>query len=604
MPEITVPETLSELSVNELQALAAQVHEAIVELNADRTEENVAAMQELGKDYARIDDMITALSARDTRAQEVLDRLPEGNEGAEASTETEDSEGAEEEGEEEASTEKAEEASTEDEAEGEAAAEEASTETEEQTPSETIELSETISMAPREDDKPLTAGDVTQALSNRRPESAAPVATTQAELTTTLFANHGGEPTERVLGDGLADVAQEIVKRMGSLGSNIPHGVFEQITVATAVTAFPDEMSTAGDEKKNFAKFEAARTTQVNQRAAVVASGGICAPFSPSYDIFRKAQPSNPIEQCLPTVQAPRGGIRFIVPPDFRDAFAAIGTTTCVEDKEGYVSGDPAGPTPDKPCTTVPCPPVQECCVTAVSTCVRFGNLGYKTFPEQVTAFMADVAVAFACAKEQLYLDQIDANSTQVVGCKTGYGSSRDIMFNLILAGSAYRERHKMDPSATLTLLLPHWVRGQIKTDLIMDANNGGSAAFGISNAQIDAAIRACGFDICWYNVDTSDVDPTDPAVSFDAPQEEGPLNKYPATFKAYIFCPGTFVRLDCGTLDLGLVRDSTLNKTNDLELFAEQWVEVCMVGIESVALELCPCPNGGVPEAAPLYAC
>jgi hypothetical protein len=40
---------------------------------------------------------------------------------------------------------------------------------------------------------------------------------------------------------------------------------------------------------------------------------------------------------------------------------------------------------------------------------------------------------------------------------------------------------------------------------------------------------------------------------------------------------------LDGGTLDLGLVRDSTLNSTNDYKIFLETFEGVAKVGVESL---------------------
>ena len=598
MPEpLIVPESLSDFSDAELAALRLQIQEQIVELAELRTDEAATEMERLHAEYKRVDDLMSALATRDARAAAIV---------AEVTAAAEVTEDAEPEA---APVEAAVETPA---AEPEAAPVEASEPAVElaleveaaQAPEVVLETETVIVQASQSDTPVVTPSDVTKALTERRPAAAAPVAPVAAGLEVEIQAQAGapGLAAGQAM-SGLGEVAEAIVARWNSFGKAIPHGVFETISVATAVMEFPEELSLGGDAQINFAKLGAAKTTQVQERSALVASGGICAPFSPSYDIFRKAVPMSPIEECLPTIQAPRGGIRFIVPPDFRDAFNAIGTTTCAEDKDGYVSGNPAGPTPDKPCAVVECPPIQECCVTAVSTCVRFGNLNYRTFPEQVEAFMQDVAVAFAAAKEQLYLDQIAANSTQVVGCKTGYGAARDILFNLSLAAAAYRDRHHIARGTTLTLLLPHWVRDLVRSDMINDASMGLSF-IGITDQQIDQALRSAGFDICWYVDYTSDVDTTDPTVALSAPQVDGDLNKYPLTFKAYMFCPGTFVRLDAGTLDLGLVRDSTLNKTNDLELFAEQWVEVCMVGIESVCIELCACPNGAAPAPVDAFAC
>ncbi len=595
MPEtLIVPEKLSEFTDAELSELRDQIGATIVELNEDRSDESVAEMERLVVEYNRVDDMIQSHAARDARAQEVLSRIETQETAIEAEGEATEGDAPVE-----ASSEEADPAAP---APVETSAPEADPIV--AASAEPVVETDTVVITESGSDTPVVTGsDVTAALSARRPTQVAPAAAqARPEVQIVADTHAPGYSAGDAMVD-LAEVSEAIVAKWNSFGKNIPHGVFETVSVATAVMEFPDELSLTADEKLNFSKLTMARTEQVTERQALVASGGICAPFSPSYDIFRKAVPMSPIEECLPTIQAPRGGIRFIVPPDFRDAFNAIGTTTCVEDKDGYVSGDPAGPTPDKPCAVVSCPPIQECCVTAVSTCVRFGNLGYRTFPEQVEAFMQDVAVAFAAAKEQLYLDQIAANSTQVEACKTGYGASRDILFNLSLAAAAYRDRHHIARGTTLTLLLPHWVRDLVRSDMINDASMGLSF-IGITDQQIDTALRSAGFDICWYVDYPSDVDTDDPTMALSAPQVDGPLNKYPETFKAYMFCPGTFVRLDAGTLDLGLVRDSTLNKTNDLELFAEQWVEVCMVGIESICLEICACPNGGAPEPAPLWAC
>src|SRR5690606_285819 len=99
---------------------------------------------------------------------------------------------------------------------------------------------------------------------------------------------------------------------------------------------------------------------------------------------------------ALSWMPAPRGGIRFIVPPDWSTAQGAIGTRTCEQDAYGATP-----PTPDKPVLTLTCPEIEEVCVDQISQRVRFKNLNFRTFPEQVNAVMADVNVAFVARKEQ-----------------------------------------------------------------------------------------------------------------------------------------------------------------------------------------------------------
>jgi len=54
--------------------------------------------------------------------------------------------------------------------------------------------------------------------------------------------------------------------------------------------------------------------------------------------------------------------------------------------------------------------------------------------------------------------------------------------------------------------------------------------------------------------------------------QAAGALNLYPATFSWLLFAEGTFLFLDGGTLDIGVVRDSTLVGTNDYIQFTENF--------------------------------
>jgi hypothetical protein len=62
---------------------------------------------------------------------------------------------------------------------------------------------------------------------------------------------------------------------------------------------------------------------------------------------------------------------------------------------------------------------------------------------------------------------------------------------------------------------------------------------------------------------------------------------------EAYLFAPGSFVFVDAGQLDLGVVRDSTLNNTNDAEMFGESFESLAFVGTESIRLRSAVCPSG-----------
>lgn len=389
-------------------------------------------------------------------------------------------------------------------------------------------------------------------------------------------------------------LAEAITRKRHSLG-NVPYGMSERIVVGTSTLEFSDDRRVGTGAEENYKVFSALTSQQTE---AIVASGGNCAPLNPSYEFFRLAEPMSPVEDALPVAAAPRGGIRFIVPPDFRDASAGVRVTTEAEDADGYTTLDPAGTTAPKPCVRVECPDIEECRVDAVSQCVTFGNLNYRVFPEQVEAFLADIAVIFAETKEVFYLDGIDAGST-AVNSTPPYGATRGLVFDWARASVAYRKRNHMPITAPLDILVPDWVIPFVKADMVND-HSLGLGFLGASLADVQRELfSSLNLNVTFY-YDSE----TGAAQAYDQAQVAGALNPWPATVVSYMFSPGTFVRLDAGTLDLGLVRDSVLNGTNDLQLFMEQWIQVCKVGIESIRLESTVCPSGGAPEPLAILEC
>jgi hypothetical protein len=62
-------------------------------------------------------------------------------------------------------------------------------------------------------------------------------------------------------------------------------------------------------------------------------------------------------------------------------------------------------------------------------------------------------------------------------------------------------------------------------------------------------------------------------------------LVEFPDTFTWYLFAEGSFIFLDGGTLDLGIIRDSGLVGTNDYKMFVETFEGVAFVGTESLKI-------------------
>jgi hypothetical protein len=456
----------------------------------------------------------------------------------------------------------------------------------------TIELSTEVSGM--EDSSSLTGAEASSALTRLVPDGVAPI----GETVSTGAALHASNAVPGI-SEGTSldrmELATAITKKRHGM-NNASSGSYERIVLATAQSDLPNKV--AGGAEENFSVFDTVRTNwalESQQRTSLVASGGNCAPLPPSYDFFRLAEQINPVEQALPTVEAPRGGIRFITPPDWTDALAGVRVTTEAEDAAGY--GDASGLTAPKPCVHVDCPPIEECRVDAVSQCVEFGNLNYRVFPEQVAAFLEDLAVAFTSTKEIFYLDAIDATSTAVTAAPA-YGATRGVTQTILAAAANYRRRQHMGINSVLTLMLPSWVVEFIKVDMVND-HALGLNFLNAGEAEVTAWLASENLDIAWY-YDSA----TGAGQAFNGAQGAGAINPFPTSVVGYMFAPGTYVRLDGGTLDVGIVRDSILNGTNDLQIFSEQWVQVCQVGLESLRLEITLCPDGTGPEPVTPLVC
>lgn len=390
------------------------------------------------------------------------------------------------------------------------------------------------------------------------------------------------------------DLASAMCRKRNSW-SHIPEGVHdEKVYLAQGAKTITDpDGNTPFIGQDAMANFSVLRNRQV-QEQALVASGAFCTPLTPLYDFFRLAEPQTPIEDRTPSVQAPRGGIRYIVPPDYQRLYGAVGTQLTSQNT------DPANPV-FKPCLHVDCPVVQEATVAAVSTCVTFGNLQYKTFPEQVEAFMEDLAVAFASTKETNYLNTIDAGSTAVTSAKT-YGATRSLMWDLAVASVAYRKRHGMKRGSMLYVDLPDWSLDLLKVDMVNNQFPGPVDALAVTDQQVEGWLTSRGLDVAWYN-DTA-TNGGSPNMKFNGIQIAGVLNPFPATVVWYMYAPGTWTRMDGGTLDVGLVRDSTLNRTNDLQMFMEEWTGMIFLGLESIKGTSTVCASGAAPAGITPATC
>lgn len=412
----------------------------------------------------------------------------------------------------------------------------------------------------------------------RRPARYAPRIDTPAAPTQEIVTASGRE-----LG-GADDIVEEFREQLKHLRlARAPQGGEDRVVVASIRSEIDDARRFGTDPYENM---RLAR----EQTEALVASGGICAPVAAYYDVLTVSTPARPVRDALPQFGADRGGIRFIAPPKIADAMPGTSVWTATND------ANPTNPA-TKPRVTLVCGTQQEVLVDAVTQRVRFGNFNERTHPEMVAAFLELLAAAHARTAERRLLDRIAALSVAVTEARV-LGVSRDILDTYARLSAAYRSRNRMDDDARLQAMLPSWLRTAMVADLYKQLPGDGS--IGEARQAIDAAFRELALDVTWYlDSETADAGPPAEVDQIWPAQGAGAGLSWKGQAIGYLFARGSFLFLDGGLLDLGIVRDSTLNSTNDAESFAETFEAVAFLGVEALKVTSTVCVSGHSTAAA-----
>jgi hypothetical protein len=423
----------------------------------------------------------------------------------------------------------------------------ASTETSE---AQTVQEDQEAPVTAAANNEPAASVEVIEAPADRRPlnqTSAAPVAITA-----------GADIPGYTAGSALSDmkaVAEAMSKRLHGL-RRVNGGDGEQHIVASITTQYSEDRTLTQDAEANWDKIQA-----VSSPEAIVASGGHSAPFTVKYDIFGIGTTERPVRDCLPRFQADRGGIRFITPPVLSDYDNAVGVWTNVVD---------TSPGTDvKASLTVTAATENTVATDAVTLQLQFGNLMTRAYPELIARHNELGLIQHAREAETQILTRLTALSTAVTSTSL-IGMGRDFLVQLGRAAAQYRGRHRLPADFPLRAIIPAWVKDAMAADLAIAAPGDNTLN---AYAEIDGFIASRGINPC-YTIDGS---------AMTGSQGANAMNEFTDTFVWYLFAEGTFLFLDGGTLDLGIIRDSTLVGTNDYKMFVETFEGVAKVGVESL---------------------
>lgn len=418
------------------------------------------------------------------------------------------------------------------------------------------------------------------------PADRQPVARVTASVAITAGADIPGVSAGSPL-ENMTAVAKAMTDRLHQM-RRTSGGDGEQHTVASLIASFPEERTLrSNDPDGNSSKIESVVSPQ-----AITAAGGLCAPVNVRYDLFGLGELGRPVKDALAPFNADRGGIRFITPPTLADLSGSVSLWTVQDDIDAATVG---APDPVKPCLRVACGSEVTVLSDAIPLCLTFGNMGARAYPEMVARNNELGLIQHARFAETRLLTRIGALSTAVTGTKK-IGATADFFANVDRASAAYRNRHRMDANAPLRVILPEWFKNLIRADLAYRMpGDTPDASFAIVDAMIANYFKVRSINVTYaMDGETGQV--------FGA-QSAGSLLDFPGTVIWYLFAEGTFLFLDGGTLDLGLVRDSTLNGTNDYKMFVETFEGVAKVGIESLRITSTLEPSGMVAGTVDLSA-
>ena len=356
--------------------------------------------------------------------------------------------------------------------------------------------------------------------------------------------------------DNMNVVAEAMAKRLHGL-RRVNGGDGEQHIVASVTTSFPEDRTLTQDAESNWAKINA-----VTSPEALVASGGHAAPFETKYDIFGLGTTARPVRDALPRFQADRGGIRFVTPPVLSSYGNAVGVwTNAVDTNPG---------TDVKASLTVSAAAEQTVATDAVTLQLQFGNLMTRAYPELIARHNELGLIQHAREAEQNLLTKIgDASTAVTTTSLIGFG--RDFLVQLGRAAAAYRSRHRLEVDAPLRAIIPGWVKDAMAADLALAMP--GDATLN-AYAEIDGYVASRGVTL---------------SASLDqnvfGSQGTAALLEFADSFTWYLFAEGSFLFLDGGTLDLGIIRDSTLVGTNDYKMFVETFEGIAFIGVEALKI-------------------
>jgi hypothetical protein len=323
---------------------------------------------------------------------------------------------------------------------------------------------------------------------------------------------------------------------------------------------------------------------------SLTAAGGFCAPLQVLYDIPVVGDVDRPVRDALNRVTADRGGITY------RPAISGVAQTGGIG--IWTTTDDMASPIVPKTCIEIDCPGVVEAEVQAIYQCLTISNMSARFDPEWADAIVKAQNIAYAKKAENELIRQLVVGSTNVQS-KQLLGAVRDTLATLDHVVAYYRNVHRLSQNRNLRFIAPAWLKDMIRTDLVRQMVGDGLQVFAVTDAMIQGWFAARNVAVTWHMDGITPAAWTTTPTLTIPPQAYSPITAgqvlpgYPDVVSTLLFAEGDWLLMDGGTLDVGVIRDSTLVGENKYQTFSEGFEHTAFRGIESLHLAMALQPTG-----------
>jgi hypothetical protein len=274
----------------------------------------------------------------------------------------------------------------------------------------------------------------------------------------------------------------------------------------------------------------------------------------------------------------------------------ADGGVTVIEESEDAQGGTFA----TKACRDIECASWTDTFIGAISHCLEVGTLNARTWPEGVALELDNLMAGHAATAETRLLNRIKALSIKV-NAVSPYNAIHGLIYAIVRAQASISNVLRSERDASYTALIPEWMTKLMVADLAAQSSMEERYA---AASQVERYLSQLNVNVGWYKDSPTALGGL--SQNFADEVDATDLDNFPLEAQIGLFLNGTFIHLDGGSLELGLVRDSTLNHLNNHELFGEIFENVARVGPDQATrwIDLDVCPNGTFPALATALAC